>query len=135
MFCITTDTWQKNGVEVVIFEDKKWLNEKHIETELGHSNLATITLKYPKYLRKERKEFLNCGTYQPCRRFLRKDFGIQIIMDSRATPAVDFKMRLGFKQCDPIMTQERSVLTKLDTFLKTEDKLFQHSVLGYRIDL
>ena len=54
MFCITTDTWQKDGVEVVNFEDKKWLREKHIEIELGHSNLGTITLKYPKYLRKER---------------------------------------------------------------------------------
>ena len=52
MFCTTTDTWQDNGVEVIIFEDKKGLNEKHIESELGHSNLAMITLKYPKYLRK-----------------------------------------------------------------------------------
>ena len=33
------------------------------------------------------------------------------------------------------MTQEQSVLTKLDKYFKTEDKLFQHSVLGYRIDL
>ena len=33
------------------------------------------------------------------------------------------------------MTQEQSVLTKLDAYFKTEDKLFQHSVLGYRIDL
>ena len=33
------------------------------------------------------------------------------------------------------MTQEQSVLAKLDTYFKTEDKLFQHSVLGYRIDL
>ena len=36
---------------------------------------------------------------------------------------------------DPIMTQEQSVLTKLDIYFKTEDKLFQHSVLGYRIIL
>ena len=33
------------------------------------------------------------------------------------------------------MTQEQSVLTKLEPYFKTEDKLFQHSVLGYRIDL
>ena len=31
---------------------------------------------------------------------------------------------------DPIMTQEQSVLTKLDIYFKTEDKLFQHSLLG-----
>ena len=135
MFCITTDTLQENGVELVIFEDKKWLNEKHIEKELGHSNLAAITLKYPKYLRKERQELQNCGKYQPCRKILREDFEIQIIMDCRTAPAVDFKRRLGFKQYDPIMTQEQSVLTQLHTFFKTEDKLFQHNVLRYRIDL
>ena len=55
-------------------------------------------------------------------------------MDCRTTPAVDFKRRLGFKQRDSIMTQEQSVLTKLDTFFKTEGKLFQRRVLGYRID-
>ena len=33
------------------------------------------------------------------------------------------------------MTREQSILTKLDTYFKTEDKLFQHYVLGYRIDL
>ena len=103
MFCITTDTWQDNGVEVIIFEDKKWLNEKHIESELGHSNLAMITLKYPKYLRKERQELQHCGKYQPCRKFLREDFGIQIIIDCRTTHAVDYKRRLGFNQYDPVM--------------------------------
>ena len=56
-------------------------------------------------------------------------------MDCRTTPAVNFKNRLGLKQHDPIVTQEQSLLTKHDTFLKTEDKLFQHNVLGYRINL
>ena len=56
-------------------------------------------------------------------------------MDCRATPAVEFKKRLGFKQCNVIMTQEQSILTKTDTCFKTEDKLFEHSVLGHRIDL
>ena len=56
-------------------------------------------------------------------------------MDCRTTPAVEFRKRLGFKQHDPIMTQEQSILTKLGTYFKTEDELFQHSVLGYRIYL
>ena len=33
------------------------------------------------------------------------------------------------------MTQEQSVLTKLDTYFKTEEKIFQHYVLEYRIDM
>ena len=48
MFSIATKTWQDNGVEV------KWLNEWNIQKQLRHSNLAAITAKYPKDLRKER---------------------------------------------------------------------------------
>ena len=56
-------------------------------------------------------------------------------MDTRTVTAVKAMKELGFNQYNPIMTQEQSVLTKLDTFFKTEYKLFQHNVLGYRIDL
>ena len=28
---ITKETWGKNGVEVIIFNGKKWLHENHIE--------------------------------------------------------------------------------------------------------
>ena len=34
---------EKNGAEVIIFNGKKWFNEKHIETQLEHSNLAAVT--------------------------------------------------------------------------------------------
>ena len=123
----TVDTWQKNGVEVIVFNEIKWLNEKHIEKQLAHSNLREITSKYPKYLRKQRYELQKCDK-QPCRKFLREDFAVQIIIECRTTPSVEFKTRLGFKQRNPIMTQEQSILAKLDTSSKTEDKLFQHSV-------
>ena len=33
------------------------------------------------------------------------------------------------------MTQEQSVLTKLEIYFKTEEKIFQHYVLVYRIDM
>ena len=46
----------KNGVEVIIFDGKKWLSKKHIEEQLGYSRLTNITIKYPEYLRKQRKE-------------------------------------------------------------------------------
>ena len=38
---------RKNGAEVVIFNEEKWLNEKHIGKQLGHSALRIITLQYP----------------------------------------------------------------------------------------
>ena len=39
----------KNGIEVIIVNNVKWLNEKHLENNLGHSNLSMMTLKYPNY--------------------------------------------------------------------------------------
>ena len=73
---------------------------------MGHSILANVTIKYPEYLRKQRYELQEC-VKQPCRKCLREDFAFQIIMDCRTTSAVNFKTRLGFKQQDPIMTQEQ----------------------------
>ena len=119
MVFITTETWQKNGVEVIVFDNQKWLDEKHIEEKLKYSILANITIKYPEYLRKQRQE-LEGYIKQPCRRFLREDFAIQIIMDCRTTPAVNFKSRLGFNQHDAIMTQEQSMLTKIKSAFSTD---------------
>ena len=61
----------KNGVEVIIFNDKKWLNENYIETQLEHSNLPAVTLQYPLKFRKRRKRLQDYGNYQPCRIFLK----------------------------------------------------------------
>ena len=44
IFCFVCVKWLKfvekkhgkNGVEVIIFNSKKWLNEKHVETQLEH---------------------------------------------------------------------------------------------------
>ena len=85
--------------------------------------------------RKKRQELQECGKSQPTRIFTREDLGIKVIMDCRTVQAVKFRKELGFNQHDPTMTQEQSVLTKLDTYFKTEEKIFQHYVLGYRIDV
>ena len=119
---------------MINFEEKKWLNETHVQKQLDHSNLTIITTKYPEHLRKKRQELVKCKD-QPCRIFIREDFGIHVIMDCGTAQAVNFRKRLGFKQYDLIMTQEQSVLTKLDRYFHTEDKIFQHYVLGYRIDM
>ena len=134
MVDIKKETWEKTGVEVIIFNGKKWLNEKQIENQLERSNLPSVTLQYSSGLRKQRQELQHCGNKQPCRRFLKEDFAIQIIMDCRTTHAVNFKTRLVFKQHDPIMRQEQSTLSKIKAIFSAEDILFQHHVLSYYID-
>ena len=71
---ITKETWGKNGVEVIIFNDKKRLKETNIKNQLKHSNLAAVTLQYSSELRKQRQELQDCGNHQPCRRYLEEDF-------------------------------------------------------------
>ena len=123
-----------NGVEVIIFNGKKWLNETNTKDQLKHSNLAAVTVQYSSELRKQRQELQDCGNYQLCRRFLEEDFAMQIIMNCRTTPAVNFKTKLGFNQHDPIMTQEQSILSEIGTLFAYEEITPQHNVLGYRID-
>ena len=110
IFVITTKNWQDNGVEVIIVDDIKCLNEWNMQEQLDHSNLAAITAKYSKDLRKKRHELQECNK-QFCRIFLREDFGIQIIMDCRTIASIDFKRRLGLKQRDPIINDTRTVKT------------------------
>ena len=110
------------------------MNEKHIETQLEHSHLLAVTNKYSSKYKKQRQELQNCDDYQSCRRLLEEDFTIQIVMDCRTTPAVNFKTRLGFKQHDPIMSQEQSILSKIGTLFAAEKIILQHNVLSYRID-
>ena len=54
MVNITKETWEKKCVEVIIFNGEKWLNEKHVEQELEHSNLREVTSKYLLDLRKKK---------------------------------------------------------------------------------
>ena len=99
-----------------------------------YSNSVVVTSRYPHYLRKQRQELLQDWKKQPTRIFLREDLAVQSIMDCRTTPSMDFKSRQGFKNQDPIMTQEQSILTKISKPFSTEEIIFQHFVLGYRID-
>ena len=35
MVFITKNTWKKNGIEVIIVNNVKWLNEKNLKNNLG----------------------------------------------------------------------------------------------------
>ena len=133
MVFTTENTWKNNGIEVIIVNNVKWLNKKLLENHLGHSNLSMLTLKYADCFKKQRCELID-SKYQPCRRFIREDLAIQLIMDTRTIPSIDFKNKLGFNSQDPIMTQEQSILTKIKDSFSTEKIIFQHFILGYRID-
>ena len=60
MFNITKETLENNGIEVIVDSvNALWLNEKHIEEQLGHKNLQVITNKYDKIYKRTRYELVD----------------------------------------------------------------------------
>ena len=57
MVNITKETYENNGIEAIGDNmGNLWLNEKHIEEELGHKNLAVVTIKCDPVYKKHRYE-------------------------------------------------------------------------------
>ena len=56
---------RKNGADTIINNNTLWLNEKHIEYKLGHTNLSVLSTKYLSKLRKHRDELVNNPKKQP----------------------------------------------------------------------
>ena len=84
MIDITKETLENNDIEVIVDGvNTLWLNEKHIEEQLGHKNLSAITSKYDKIYKKHRYELVDKPIKQPNRRFLRIDLTLKTIMDCR----------------------------------------------------
>ena len=111
-----------------------WINEKHVEEQLGHKNIPAITNKYDKIYKKYRYELVDEPIKQRNRRFLRIDLALKIIMDCRTDEPCSLKRNLGFNLHDVINTKEQTILRSIkDAFEK--DMQTQYTVIGYRIDL
>ena len=89
---ITKETWENNGIEVIVDSvNALWLNEKHIEEQLGHKNLPAITNKYNKIYEKCRYELVNKPIKQSNRNFLHNNLALKIIMDCRTDKSCSLK--------------------------------------------
>ena len=88
---ITKETYETNGIEVITDElGKLWLNVRHIQQQLGHKNLSSLTNKYDKKYKKCRSE-LNESKKQSCRRFIHNDLALKIIMNCRTDESCNLK--------------------------------------------
>ena len=98
MVDINKKTYENNGIEVIVDgTDMLWLNEKHIEEDLGHKNLPATTNKYDPVYKKHRYELVNKPKKQPNRRFLGGDLALKVLMDCRADESCNLKRNLGFR--------------------------------------
>ena len=60
VFKITTETWENNGIEVIVDSaNALLLNEKNIEEKVSHKNFPAISNKYSKIYKKCRHELVN----------------------------------------------------------------------------
>ena len=118
-------TWSKIGVEVIKYDGKKWINEKHLETALGYNNLVSNkTQYYSDEFKKRRYEIQDCEDFQPCRKFIAEQLAIHLIIDIKTVKGAELKIKLDFNQVDPIMSKQESIDLRLKkTFLDEEIRL------------
>ena len=110
MVKVAKERYEANGIEVITDEfGKLWLNERHVQEELGNKNLVALTNKYDKKYKKSKSE-LNESTKQPNRTFIYTDLALKIIMDCRTDKSCNFKRNLGFTLDDVINTKEQTVI-------------------------
>ena len=136
MVNITKEKYENNGIDGI--KDKfgeLWLNERHVQQQLGHKNLRVVTNKYDKEYKKCRFELIDDSIKQSCRKVIHNDLALKIIMDCRTDESCNFKRNLGFTLNDLINTKEQTVINSIKDASEGEDMKTQYTVLNYRIDL
>ena len=138
---ITKEIYEANGIEVITDNlNNSWLNERHVEIQLGLINLPALTNKYIKNYngykenKKQRSE-LNISTKQPNKIFIRVELALKVIMYCRTDELCNFKRNLGFALHDVINTNEQTVINSIKDAFEGDDMQSQYSVLSSRIDL
>ena len=132
---ITKEICENNGIEVITDKiGESWLNEGHIQEQLGLKNLPALTNKYDEEYKKCRYE-LNESEKQSHRRFIHVNLALKVILDCRTVESCNFKRNLGFTLHDVINTIEQSVISAIKDAFEEEDMQTHYSVLSYRIDL
>ena len=135
MAAITKETYENNGIQVITDKlGKLWLNERHVQRQIGLKNLPALTNQYPKEYKKQKSD-LNESTNQPHRGIIRADLALKVIMNSRTDESCNFKRNLGFTLHDVINTKEQTVINSIKDAFEGENMQTQYSVLSYRIDL
>ena len=113
---------EKNWVEAIKYNDKKWINEKHLETALGYNNLVSNkTQYYSDKFKKGRHEIQDCEDFQPYRKFIAEELEIHLIIDIKTVKAAKLEIKLGFNQLDPIMTKQQSIGLKIRKTFPNEE--------------
>ena len=115
MLTYSIKTWKNTiGVEVIKYNDKKWINENNSEIALACKNLGSNkTWYYSEKFKKRRYEIQDCEDFQPCRKLIAEELAVHLKIDIKTEKAAELKTKLGFNQVDPIMSKEESMGLRL----------------------
>ena len=98
---------EKNYVEAIKYNGKKWIDEKDLEKTLGGKNFAGNKTQYcSNEFKKWRYEIQDCEDFQSCRKFIAEELAIHLIIEIKTVKAGELKIKLGFNQLDPIMNKQ-----------------------------
>ena len=110
MYTFSIKTWSKVDVEAIKYNDKKWINKKHLKKAVDYKNLAgNKTQYYSNKFKKRRYEIQYCEDFQPCRKFIAEELAIHLIIDIKTVKTAELKINLGFNQLDLMMTKQQSI--------------------------
>ena len=74
MLTFSIKTWNKIGVEVIKYNDKKWITEKHLKIVLGYKNLiGNKTQHYLTNLKKEDMKYKIVKVFRLVENLLQKN--------------------------------------------------------------
>ena len=60
MVNITKEMYENNGIEVITYNlNTLWLNQRHVQKQLGHNNLSAVTNKYNEKYKKHRYQLID----------------------------------------------------------------------------
>ena len=80
MVNINKEKYENNGIEVILDNlNTLWLNETHVQKQLGHKNLPEVTNNYDEEYKNHRYELIDDSIKQSNRRFIRSDLPLKIL--------------------------------------------------------
>ena len=106
---IRAETWKKCGIETAIFnnltKNKKelWLKTHDILVELGVKNMSDLAIKEIEGIYNKKRSNITTQEKEKYKVWFEDGFlyilsnpGLKIIMDCRASTAIEFRSKLGF---------------------------------------
>ena len=135
---IIKETWGKNGIEAIVSKNGElWINEKHVEQSMGHSNLPVVTSRYDPMYKKCRFQLVNEPKYRPCRSLIHNDLAKQLVKTLKVPNINALRRGLVYSIVDILNSKQIPITEKTKEIFEVQDIQPEYKVpdLDYSIDI